>query len=174
MSNNSTNAPSNAITIPILVAFIISTAIFTCLATLLVISIILYRRRKRRRREALLRAKRKPQRNTSISLYPETPPMKTSSKCPPSVPVSPPQYQQSFVTTEQTPLSPNFPEPAETGGGGALTLIYEADGSPRPVEMMGSTTWGKEDQVQSPLLRHPSKLQMITAAITQKRARTDQ
>ena len=146
MSDNSTNAPSNAITIPILVAFMISTAIFSCLATLLVTWIILFRRRRRRQREALLRAKRKPQRKQTNNPYLETPPMKRSSKFPSNGPVSPPQDRHSFITTDRTPLSPNSLESA--GPGETPTLVHEADGSPGPIEMMGSTTWSKDTIVR--------------------------
>ena len=166
MSDNSTNTPSNAITMPILIAFMISTAIFSCLATLLVTWIILYRRKQRRRREALFRVKQRPQRNTTSNPYPETPPMKTAS----STPVSPLQCQHSF--TDRMPHSPNSPE--STGPGETPRLIHEADGSPGPIEMMGSTTWSKGHHRQSSLLRHPSHLQMITAAITEERPRTGQ
>jgi len=98
--------------------------------------------------------------------------MKTSSKFLSGVPVSPPQYPQSFVSTDRTPLSPNFSESA--GPGESPRLIHEADGSPKPIEMMGSTTWSKGRHSQSSLLRHPVHMQMITTAVTEETQRTDQ
>jgi hypothetical protein len=146
MSDNSINAPSNAITMTILIAFVISTAIFSCLATLLVTWIILYRRRRRRRSKALLRAKQRqrPKQKPTSNPYLETPPMKTSPKFPSSVLVSPLQHQHSFIYTNGTPLSSSSSEsagPVETP-----RLIHEADGSSSPIEMMGSTTWSKWKQ----------------------------
>lgn len=170
MSDNSTNAPSNAITMPILVAFMISTAIFSCLATLLVTWIVLYRRRRRRRREALLREKRKSQRKTTINPYPETPPTKTIPKFPSGVPVSPQHH--SFIATDRSLLSPNSPE--SSGPGETPRLIHEADGSPGPIEMMGSTTWSKGRHNQNTLLGQSIHLQMITTAVTEESRRTDQ
>src|SRR5579871_5760163 len=172
MSENSNNEPSNAITMPILIAFMISTAIFSCLTTLLVTWIVLYRRRRHRRREILLRSKRKLQQKTTITPYPETPPMKSILNFPSGMPVSPPQYQHSFIATDRIPLSPHSPE--LIGPGETPRLVHEVDGSPEPIEMMGSTTWSKVRRSQSSLLRHPIHVQMIATAITEERRQTGQ
>lgn len=177
MSDNN-NAP-NLITIPILVAFILSTAFFSCFVTLLVTLLVLQRRRRLKRRKALLRVKRKTQLLQDHLQDPETPPMRLTSMFPPSLVVSPLHNQR----TRKSKSSPSSPETSESVGRRGQYTPLEAHPK-TPVEMMGSTTWSKEDTSpasnMSPrtasLARSPSQpgLQMITSAVTVERPRTGQ
>lgn len=169
MANNN-NTPPNVITIPILVAFILSAAIFSSLATLLVTWLVLQRRRRLKRRRALIRAKRK----TASRLIqdPETPPMRTNSMFPPSLVVSP-LYNQPTPKSTTSPSSIGSPESGDSRG--QYTPMVQAIPPRKPIEMMGSTTWSKSDMSpETPLMRAPSVLQTITAAITEERPRTGQ
>ena len=156
MSNNSNSVP-NAISTPVLIAFIISTAIFSSILTLSVTWIVLHRRRRLKHRNALLQAKRR----TQFLQDPETPPMRTKSIFPPSLVVSP-LYNARNSKSDSSPSSYNSSE--SVGRRGSYALV-EASSSPppaalqMPVEMMGSTTWSKGELGPKPLGRQSSRLQ---------------
>lgn len=167
MSNNSNNPP-NIITIPILIAFVLSTAIFSSLSTLLVTWLVLHRRRRLKRRRALIRAKRKTA--SKLIQEPETPPMRTKSIFPPSLVVSP-LYNQLTPKSATSPSSLGSPASGNTRA--KYTPVAQALPPRTAVEMMGSTTWSKDDMgPRTPLMRVPSVLQTITAAVTEERPRT--
>jgi hypothetical protein len=98
--------------------------------------------------------------------------MRTKSIFPPSLVVSP-LYNQQTPKSATSPSSIGSPESGDSRG--QYTPMVQAIPPRTPIEMMGSTTWSKGDMSpKTPLMRAPSVLQTITAAITEERPRTGQ